>query len=504
MKISNNYNTNPFLSFRAIELSESEFLQVEHTLKRYIDHPEEKSFNEQELFKIMSKHLQNEVEIKSFNSTSLEKRNFVVALYLKFFQNIKAIFQSKNNSVSVLIDDLNHFSSHYMPRIADRREIPNYDIYAVHKDATKMKEYLSIDGDKFIQITKSLPILQYKIFEDVENNIAEFSKELKFEKSEVLNLIKSNPKILLNDINVLKKKALFIMEYLNIETLDELKICLVKHPHLLTTDNIVQKVDELAVFLKTDEETIKSMVKNYVPIFDPKHNRYYKTNFEVMKDFLNVDRAKMIELSLQSPMLILNDPNFMKKIYEDSAKILGVSIEKFYQHAKEEASMFKITPNSLNQIINFMISEYKFTQKEAKEYIKSNLYMLKFHNKKSFKEQNQRTFEILNRKLNIDYKTYISILKGNPMIITYGSDRLIKRIDDGSNYFELDKESYLKYLKINPMLLSFSSSKTDKEIEDNIENFKLSKEQLKQIYLKDPNLLSRRFGDLNSYLKTIN
>lgn len=425
MYISNNQSINKTPNFKKIKLSEAEFVKAENRLKHYINEPERKWFNEEELFKIMGKHLQREVDLKNLAQNAPEKRNIVVALYLKFFENLKSMFKDRNSSVTTLIEDLNHFSENYIPKV-DKKGLPNYDIFAAHQDVSRMQEYLELSNDEFINIAKGLPVLQYKTGNDVEADVSRISKDFNLERPEILEMIKNNPVILLKDSNFFKKQAFFIKKYLNIDSKKELKEFLIKQPYIVTTKNIIEQIKDIAEFFETDEETIKLMIKYGIPILDPKR-RYFKSNFYAMKDILKVDRSKMAEISLRSPVLFLNDPNFMKRMFEETSKELDIIPETFYRHAIIDHRMFRITPSSLRQIIDFMVSEYKFSEQEAKEYIKRNLYILKHGN--DIKEQNQKVFEILNQELNIDYQTYLSIIKNEPGILGCSAKRLIQNVN---------------------------------------------------------------------------
>lgn len=440
MNINNNYNTNKAPTFKKIKLTEAEFVKAENRLKQYIDEPARKWFNEKELFKIMGKHLQREVDLKNLAPNAPEKRNIVVALYLKFFENLKSMFEDKNSSVATLIENLNQFSENYIPK-ADKKDLPDYDIHAAHQDVSRMQEYLELNNDEFIHFAKGLPVLQYKTVNDIKSDVSRISKDFNFERPEILDIIKNNPVILLKDSDFFKKQAFFIKKYLNIDSKKELKELLIKQPYIVTTKHIIENINDIAEFFETDEETIKLMIKNNIPLLDPKH-RHFKTNFYAMKDFLKVDRSKMAEISLRSPMLFLNDSNFMKRMFEETSKELEIIPETFYRHALIDNRMFRITPSSLRQIIDFMVSEYKFSEQEAKEYIKRNLYILKHGS--DIKEQNQKVFEILNQELNIDYQTYLSIIKNEPGILGCNANRLIQNLNE--NVSPNRKTSLKEYL----------------------------------------------------------
>ena len=376
------------ISFKQIKLSDSELQASKNGYKKVFAEPLITKHKEN-LFDIFEPHLNKEVDLKNY-VTGPERKNFATALYVKFFEILENNRLS-NSSIEDFIGDLNDFSENFVGRQVEK-DSPGCAEYSVTKAknlTNSICKYLGCSKEVFWDKAQKLPILQYLYEYSIPFNVKYVSEKLGFTKEEYISFFNVNPKTFIYPAEKVVEKAYEAMNVLEIDNLEQFRYLVKLNPQLLAMRDVESQMNELSDFLNVDKDTLLSMVRSNLQLLTTKISSI-KSNFYMMKNYLNVDNEKMQELAVIAPLLVTKSYEKNKKNLEDISNTLGILPISYIQKANFLPAMYSITSNKLEKWIDFIVEKFNYSRLEAKDYIAKNLGILIFSLNKTrkFSEKN--------------------------------------------------------------------------------------------------------------------
>ena len=480
---------NPSLNFKQIKLSEMELISVKNKygdMLRELNNPK----HNYRMFDIFESHLNNEVELKNYK-TGKERKYFATNLYIKFFEILDTV-KTKNLPIESFIDHLNNYIDKFYIRHTpdtDIQKLQDYNVTSAKNAAHYMYKYLDMSKEEFLKLAQTVPFFPRTFCNYLKNNTNILVENLGFTEKECIDLYKRNPALMVRSGNNLVEKAKSIIGKLNIENNEDFRAIVKSNPSLYTFDYLDDSIQNIAKFLDTEEDNVKKMIKSQPYLATTKIN-HIKRNFFAMKDYLKVERDKMVEIAIMAPVTIALPFDMCKKKYEDIANILGILPETYFNKANSLPAMYRISIQKLEKYIDFIMTKLSYTREEAINYIAKNLNVLsyKYTNMVSRSDAN---YEILNKELNINYETFLDLLEKNAWIMGHKEEFIDKHIKDVRAYFDIDKKTEVRMFEDNPQLITYFVENIDRDITDASEYFKIDKEEYKQMCITEPLLATR-------------
>jgi hypothetical protein len=260
---------------------------------------------------------------------------------------------------------------------------------------------------------------------------------------------------------------------------------------ILTFNNLEKSINDIAEFLDVDTEIVKTIIKS-TPKLATMPIDFIKRNFYVMKDFFKVERDEMVEIALMSPITISKNANTAEKRYQQLADTLGISLNKFIERANKlhSPAIYRTTTESLEKKVEFISSKLNLTREESLEFINSNLTILSYRYN-SIVEKHEENFNLLKKELDIDYETFISMLKNNSWLIGHKSEFVKENIDELYKYFNITKEELKELILKNPRIITLCIEIIDKNITKGAEVLNIKKEEYKEMCFNEPKLITQ-------------
>lgn len=483
-----NLNPRYNVSFKQILLSRPEYNDGKKLFDELV-YDNSISGNKDLLFDIFEPHLNKEVELKDFKNAD-NRKYFSKNLYLKFFKILNAAV-AHNGDIGDFIHRLNIYCHNFVENFDPNETISmtNYNVSNVENLVEDFYTYLGMSKEAFLVKNQKFPVLQNKSLDLLKDDVKYVVENLGFTEEEYLSALSKNFLAILSTGDSIVEKAKETTEILKVKDLEEFRLLVSMNPALLTPYNLKDKLNAIAEFLDVDEEKIIDSVKDFSLLATYKLDEI-KSNFYAMKDYLKVDRDKMVEISLLNSGMLTCDFEKNKHKYEDLANIFDLSTDSYIRRANEATTIHLITPKKLEKYFDYISKQLGYSREETIDYVKKNFNLLSY----KFENIVQRTadnYTVLKEEFGIDYDTYRKILEKNSWIMGSKNGLIKQNIIDACEYFNIDKDTYAKMAIEYPRLLTAYISSLDKNIGDLAEILGLTKEEYKQICLKDPKMAMR-------------
>lgn len=497
-------NQNP--TFKQIKLSEAE---IEKAKARYacMLREIEKPIHNYKMFDIFESHLNKEVELKNYK-TGKERKYFSTNLYIKFFEILNSV-KAKNMPFEKLIEHLNNYIEKFNIKKSpetDYTKLQDYNVTSARNAAHHMRIYLNMSKDEFLKLAEKYPFFSNTSGTYLKLVSDSLSENLGFTEEECIDMYKKNPISMMHSSNWLIDRANQTMKILDIKKLEDLRNVLKNNPNLLTFDYLEDSIKNISEFLDTEEKNVKIMIKTQPYIATMKFD-HLKNNFYAMKDHINVDRNKMVEIAIMAPVTIAIPFDMSKKKYEDISKTIGVLPETFYNKANTLPAIYRVSMQKLEKFIDYISKTLGYTREDAADYIGKNINILSY-NFKNIVDRTQTNFESLNQELNIGYDTYLYMLEENAWIMGQKPNDIRKNMKDVREYFNIDKKTQKRMFEDNPQLITYYKENFDRDITNASEYFKIDKEEYKQMCIIEPLLATKpikhHMADLPENAKIMN
>jgi len=315
------------VSFKQINLSASEYKDCQNLFKKSLSDSFDLN-NRDELFDVFEPHLNREVELKHFKTEKC-RRFFAASLYVKFFKMLESCI-AYNTGFDSLVDKLNNYCENFVELEQTNNEpsYTNFNVSSVENRAHDLYKYLGMTREDFLKKNQRFPILQSKSVEELKQDVAYVVEKLGFDEEEYIRILTRNFPAIAYSGTSLVEIAQKTMETLEIKELDEFRTLVKINPALLTPHDLAENIADIASFLDVDESRVKEAIK-YYSLLATYRIENVKSNFYAMKDYLKVDREKMVDLALLNTAMLTCDLDKNKKRYEDVAGILGILPETF-------------------------------------------------------------------------------------------------------------------------------------------------------------------------------
>lgn len=483
----NSINQQP--NFKQIRLSEAEMTKAKGRYQYMLKELENSSHN-YKMFDIFESHLNKEVDLKQYK-TGKERKYFSTILYIKFFEILDST-KTKNMSFESLINNLNNFIDKFNIKHSpetDYAKLQGYNVSSAKTTARHFREYLGLSKAEFLKMAQKTPFFQNTSLPYLRLQTDNLIKTLGFTEEECIEMYKKNPTAMIHSSYTMIARANTAMKALDIKKLEDLRAVLKNNPNLLTFDYLEDSIKNISKFLDTEEKNVKMMIKTQ-PYLATIKMEHFKNNFYAMKNHINVNRKKMVDIAIMAPTTVALPFETSKKKYEDISKTLGIQPETFYNKANSITALYRMTIPKLEKYIDFISTNFSYTREEAAKYIGKHLNILSYKYNNII-ERSENNYEILNKKLDIDYDTFIYMLEENPWIMGHKEDFITKQIEDVKNYFNINKDAQKRMFENNPQLITYSIENFDRDITDASEYFKIDKEEYKQMCIIEPLLATR-------------
>jgi len=476
------------VSFKQINLSASEYKDCQNLFKKSLSDSFDLN-NRDELFDVFEPHLNREVELKHFKTEKC-RRFFAASLYVKFFKMLESCI-AYNTGFDSLVDKLNNYCENFVELEQTNNEpsYTNFNVSSVENRAHDLYKYLGMTREDFLKKNQRFPILQSKSVEELKQDVAYVVEKLGFDEEEYIRILTRNFPAIAYSGTSLVEIAQKTMETLEIKELDEFRTLVKINPALLTPHDLAENIADIASFLDVDESRVKEAIK-YYSLLATYRIENVKSNFYAMKDYLKVDREKMVDLALLNTAMLTCDLDKNKKRYEDVAGILGILPETFIKKANLAPTMHLMHPKKLELYLDFVSKKLNLNREASIEYILQNMNLLsyRFDNIVVRTENNRK---ILNEELGIDDSTYTSMLMRKSWIMDAKEDLIRQNIKEACEYFKIDKKTYSKMAVRYPRMLTAYVSNIDKNISEISADLNIEKNKYKQMCVAEPILVVR-------------
>ena len=480
-------NQNP--TFKQIKLSEAE---IEKAKARYacMLREIEKPIHNYKMFDIFESHLNKEVDLKNFK-TGKERKYFSTKLYVKFFETLDSI-KVKNQPFECVVDSLNNYIDKFYLKNQpenDYAKLRSFNVTSAKNAAYNMSKDLNMSQEEFLKLAQKHSFFSKTSGLYLKLCREDLIKNLGFTEEECIDLYKRNPVSMMRSSKWLIDKAKDTMKKLNIEKLEDFRELVKNNPNLLTFEYLEDSIKNIAEFLDTERDNVIKMIKSQ-PYLGTIKMEHFKNNFYAMKNHINVNREKMVEIATMAPATVAIPFDINKDKYEKISKNIGVSPEVFYIHANTLPAIYRITLSKLEKYIDFIMKKFGYTHDEAANYIGKNINILSYKFKNAV-ERSESNFKVLNQELGIDYETYLYLLEENAWIMGHKEDFIRKNVKDIREYFNVDEKTQKRMFEDNPQLITYFVENVDNDIIGASEYFKINKEEYKQMCIIEPLLATR-------------
>ena len=484
MKIN---STSQETTFKQIKLTSAELKNGSNKFKQILREPFVPNLK-YELLELLEPHLNKEVDLKNF-ANQCTRKDFSVYLYLKFFKTLENN-NTNNCNFENIIEELNISSENYIPRevTKDNPIYDGYNITKVNNLVEVLHNYLGISKECFLEKARRLPVLQYLTEISLPPKLNYISKNLGINTDDYIGYFLSNPKALILPGHVIVETANETMATLDVNLEDFRKLVTIS-PKLLTVNNLPTHIKDVAEFLETDEEKVKKLITENPKLATTSLDNI-KTNFYAMKEYLNVNREKMLELSLLAARLIVDKPKFNQHNIEKICESLDILPTTYIKTANNSPTMYLKGPLKLKKLIDYLSDKLGYTDTEAKEFIAQNLNLLSYR-LANIIEKTETNEQILNEELNIENKTYINLLKKNSHLMGCKNELIKQNINDMCDYLKIDKMTYSNMVIKAPLIITMYPEDININITGSAKLLNISKEEYKELCIKEPSLLRR-------------
>lgn len=482
------YSMQQQTSFKQIKLTSAELKNGSNKFKQILKEPLVPNLR-YELLEVLEPHLNKEVDLKNF-ANQCTRKDFAVYLYLKFFKVLED--NKTNNNFENIIEELNTSSDNYIPRpvTKDNEIYDGYNITKVNNLVKNLHNYLGISKECLLEKAQRLPVLQYLTETSLPLKINFISKKLGINTEDYISYFVANPKAFILPGHVIVETANETMSTLDINLEDFRKMVTIT-PKLLTVHNLRAHIREVAEFLETDEDKIKNLIKENPKVATTSLDNI-KTNFYAMKEYLNIDREKMLELSLLAARLIVDKAKYNQNNIKKLSEELNILPTTFIKTANNSPTMYLKGPAKLKKLIEYLSNKLEYTDTEAKDFIAQNLNLLTYR-LSNIIEKTETNQKLLKEELNIDNNTYIDMLKKNSYIMGCKKELIKENINSMCEYLGINKKNYSNMVIKVPLIVTMYPEDIDINVTNSAKLFKISKEEYKQLCIKEPTLL-RRMG----------
>lgn len=500
--------TNPIVSFKGIELSNSEREKSEYLFDKLSSNPSNKDSEllTGEIFDVFNKHLEYEVKVKGKKLHILEQ-DLLQAMYLRFFENLELVKEKLMNLQS-FIKSLNDFAP-------TKNEVnPEHDIFRYSLDSLP-KDYREAKGTRLTDM--DLPVYSSRkneaerknnknLVTDIANasNIhrrsAYILEEVINDKSDMeiaegLNVGKSWVSKIKNRAirQIQKEKGTLPPEFLEAAErlqhnykldvpIDKIINSIIRDLCLLNSDDVIKRIDDTATLvgikpkayatavitqpslfyfepkaleqnIKTNAQYLEISNENYVKIALDKPNLFYirletlQNNVVYSAKVLNISEKMFIKTALKRPQLFSLKPETISKNVETTSALLGVQKELFLKSALRMPQLLYQSSETINQCVENSAGIFKISKSEFVKMALSQPSL--FYMKSETLKTNVDNFSSI---FNLSSSEALNIAKRKPQIILQNPNTLMVNAENFMRIFKISKEEYLKLAQNFPDL----------------------------------------------------